>query len=474
MTQKFRESLSLLLIGVLPLHALLVTVGTKIALGPGHAPLTELALWKEFILLTVLCLACFEIFKKRSWGRIDLTDTLILFLLGIALVVSYQLQVPLKQFAFGLKYDFFPLVAFIVLRRVQWSEWFRVLLIRVILMIGALVAAFGVLTFFVPQSFFAMLGYSDLHSLYLPGGPLAAFQQIGESGVRRIQSTMSGPNQLGLWLLLPWSVGVLEFLATFDQPHRLIRLIFPQNGSGRPRWFYGVYLLLIGTALLLTFSRSAWIAAAVIALTAVWMQFSVKEAARHLLRVTGLSVMCLLLVVVLAPNTLIRLSSSRDHLLKPLHAMKVMQENPLGLGLGAAGPASNRVSDACVFLDAGADTAWAADRPDLCVFAGDVQVQPEEPACNCPFVTENWYLQIGTELGFIGMILFMLLTLTILRRLYVPNANTDEPNDILSPEVFLPFLGISVAAIFLHSWEGAAVAYSLWLMAAVAFAKREA
>ncbi|MDA1208871.1 MAG: O-antigen ligase family protein [bacterium] len=496
MIQKFRESLSLLLIGALPLHALIVTLGTKLSIGPGHAPLTELALWKELVLGLILIFSIVEIANcklktarlrqgfigqakkiphtKYHIPKIDMTDAAILSLLAIAAALSYRLQLPLRQVAFGFRYDFLPLIIFLIVRRVDWSEWFRVLLLRVILITGGAVAGFGILTFFMPQSFFTMLGYSDLHSLYLPGGPLAAFQQIGDSGMRRIQSTMSGPNQLGLWLLLPWSIGVLELLARFDTSHRLIRLIFPQNNSSKVRWFYGLYLFLIGTALLLTFSRSAWVAAAVIALTAVLMQFSAKEAVRHILRVSGLTAMCLLLVVVLAPNLLIRLSSSRDHILKPLHAMHVIRENPLGLGLGAAGPASNRVSDACVFLGAGADTTWAADRPNLCVFAGGVQVQPVEPACHCPFVTENWYLQIGVELGVVGMLVFLLLNLTILRRLYVPNANTEEPNDILSPEVFLPFLGISVAALFLHSWEGAAVAYSLWLMAGVAFAKRDA
>ncbi len=45
MLQRFRESLSLILIAVLPMHAMLVTVATHALSGQNHAPLAAIALW---------------------------------------------------------------------------------------------------------------------------------------------------------------------------------------------------------------------------------------------------------------------------------------------------------------------------------------------------------------------------------------------------------------------------------------------
>jgi hypothetical protein len=130
-----------------------------------------------------------------------------------------------------------------------------------------------------------------------------------------------------------------------------------------------------------------------------------------------------------------------------------MMEHPFGTGLGSAGPASNAVTDTCVMLDAGADTSWAKDRTDLCVFVGGQQVQPMNDVCSCPVLTENWYLQWGVEMGFLGLVLSLLLFLFVFFK------------NVRSPAA-LAFLGISVAGVFLHSFEDAAVAYSIWLLVA--------
>ena len=52
--QRVREYLTLVLIGLLPFHAFLVTVFTKIIKGNGNAPLTLLALWKEMLIVIIL------------------------------------------------------------------------------------------------------------------------------------------------------------------------------------------------------------------------------------------------------------------------------------------------------------------------------------------------------------------------------------------------------------------------------------
>lgn len=168
----------------------------------------------------------------------------------------------------------------------------------------------------------------------------------------------------------------------------------------------------------------------------------------------------------LFPSVFFRLSSSRGHLVRPMEAAVKMFRNPFGLGLGAAGPASNRVSEPCVFLRPQDDPAWAKSQPTLCVFLGSTQVQPLDHVCACPFLPENWYLQVGVELGVLGCVLFIALVVLILRRLGMENGKWKMDN--FQFVAFLSFLGISIAALFLHAWEDAAVAYTGWILVAVA------
>ena len=215
--QRIRESLALLLIILLPFHALLVTVLTKVIAGRGHAPLGRLAVWKEGVLAVILCLAVVEIIllvKQRSASSaqrlaLDVLDYLIFILIFLSFVLfAYRLPLSASSFIYGFKYDLLPLIAFLILRRVAWSEVFLERIMKMLLIVGGIVAAYGILTLFLPASFFHFLGYSDAHSLYLPDQSLSAFQQISNSALKRIQGPMSGPNQLGIWLLIPIAIAV--------------------------------------------------------------------------------------------------------------------------------------------------------------------------------------------------------------------------------------------------------------------------
>lgn len=426
--QTLRQRLTLALVALLPFHALLVTAGTKVISGPGNSPMTMLALWKEVVLGVILIVAVVEILRKRVF-KLDTIDWLIIALLAISLLLFfYQLPPTTYHLLFGFKYDFIPLIAFLILRRVSWSEQFRYQVIDILIWLGGAISLYGIFTLFASDSFFLLLGYSDLHSLYTPDGPLAAYQQIGGSSLRRMQSTMSGPNQLGLWLLVP------------------LGLILAKGVRGK---VLSSLFLVLSLAILLTFSRSAWVAAAVMTGIALWKNLSRKQ----LLFIVHCSLFILVVALFAFPNIILRSASTSDHLRRPLQAVQTIIEHPFGLGLGTAGPASNRVSDTCVHLEAGADASWAADRPQLCVFAGDIQVQPQTP-CHCPVLPENWYLQIGVEMGIVGFILFVTLTIVVLLRL--------RP----TPYALFPFVGISIVALFLHAWEDAAVAYTVWLLVA--------
>ncbi|MDP6561639.1 MAG: hypothetical protein QF793_01810 [Candidatus Peribacteraceae bacterium] len=433
MLQTLRQRLTLVLLAALPLHALLVTVGTKVIAGPGNAPMTGLALWKEALLLVILGIAVVEMLSSfcrdapwRVSTEVDVIDVLIISLVALsAILFFYQLPATSYQLLLGFKYDFIPLVALLVLRRVEWSKAFKYQLMNILIAVGGIIALYGIATLFAPQSFFSWLGYGDLHSLYRPTGPLAAFQQIGGTGIRRIQSTMSGPNQLGLWLLIPLSIALIRKKSV------------------------GVFIVF---AMFLTLSRSALLAAGVMVAVVLWKQLPRKKFLQFVGALFCLSFVFSIVAYFFAADIVIRTASTSDHISRPLQAIRLIAERPLGYGLGTAGPASNRVSDTCVYLEEGDDPSWAQAHQDLCVFVGETQVQPEDRECSCPFLPENWYLQMGVEMGVLGLALFAMLVIVILRRLGK------------SPFVFLVFLGISIAALFLHAWEDSAVAYTVWVL----------
>ncbi len=439
----FRERLTLLLLALLPFHAFLVTVLTQAIAGPSHAPVAVLAIWKEAVLVVILAIAFAELTKKRTMPVADTFDCIILGLVFVALALRITNDQSLTMFAFGFKYDLFPLVAFLLLRRVDWSDWCKTLLPKMMIAVGCIVAAYGIIAEFLPLRFFVWLGYSDLHSLYVANGPLAAFQELEGGMLRRAQSFMSGPNQLGLWLLIP------------------LGLLLDQYNS--KKMFTGK-LVAIGTlllvALVLSFSRAAWIAAAVMMIVPFVRSTNVLHRKKLYIAILGFLACFGIAVALMFPSVFLRFQSSSDHIRKPVEAIRLMMDHPLGLGLGTAGPVSNRFSDTCVKLPKEADWSWAKDRQDLCVFVDGTQVQPQSRTCACPLLTENWYLQIGVELGVIGFVLYLTLTLLILKRLWKSKDSS----------VLLSFLGLSIAALFLHAFEDSAVSYTLWVMLASAFA----
>ena len=96
-------------------------------------------------------------------------------------------------------------------------------------------------------------------------------------------------------------------------------------------------------------------------------------------------------------------------------------------------------------------------------------MQPANRTCSCPLLTENWYLQWGVEMGVLGLLLSLMIPFFVLRKTEVVShpptlASYGRAGKAQMNWPILAFLGISVAGLFLHSFEDAAVAYSVWLL----------
>ncbi len=489
MVRSIRQSLTLFLLAALPFHAFFVTFWTNILVGPGHSPLFSLAIWKEVVLMVILILCIVEVLwvneqrvTENQKLRLDLLDLLIVALLGLSLfTTTLHSSLFTLHFALGFKYDFLPLIAFLILRRVSWNAAWKRTVLLTLLLVSVSVAVIGLITLPLPSGVFTMLGYSPAHSTYIPSGPLAEFQLLSDTGLRRIQSTFAGPNQFGIYLLLPWSIGVLAALGAFRSP------LIARGSADRlrhllPHVAQSSVLFAIGIAgtLLFTYSRSAWLGAIVILLVALWLfkrsaEYGVgpkqapkpppRDESSHLVALL-LAACALASLVIYAPVLPLR-STTLAHLTRPVEAIRIILQEPYGRGLGSAGPAQHRVSDVCLHYPLGADTQWAKLRPDLCIFRGGYQVQPRNRDCRCPVIPESWYLQIGVELGVLGLLLYVILIILTLKKLsfHVPRSTFHSLSTLF-------FLGVVVAGLFLHSFEDSAVAYTAWVLAAVALPKR--
>jgi hypothetical protein len=470
MLKQVRHWLILALLALLPFHALIVTAGTKALLGAGNSPMTVLAMWKEGVIALLFVVGIVELGiglrtkdlglrnfssvihgKARLVWKSDVPTICILVMLIIAIAISathYSLLTT--HFIFGFKYLFIPLIFFLLLKNLEWDrEFIEKKVLASLLVVGGIVAVYGIASFFLPTSFFTALGYSDAHSLYAPGSSLSAFQQISGTGIRRIQSVMSGPNQLGLWLLVPFSIGIVFAFRT-----KVLSI----------KYHVLSILGLIAIALFLTFSRSAWIAAFIITIIASGILLKGKWKVATVSSLIGVSIIGISTVAFLYPELFVRSISNQHHFERTRDGITMMLNKPLGHGLGSAGPASNRTSDACVYFEEGSDFSWAKDRNDLCIFVGNMQVQPQDKTCKCPVLPENWYVQIGIELGVAGFILFITLTIVVIRKLLTTNYSLPTA---------LMFIGISIASLFLHAWEDSAVAYTVWGMVGISLARRD-
>jgi hypothetical protein len=97
-------------------------------------------------------------------------------------------------------------------------------------------------------------------------------------------------------------------------------------------------------------------------------------------------------------------------------------KNPLGMGLGTVGPASVRFEKR---------------------------------------LTENWFLQIALEMGWLGLILFLAILIELSRKLLADRKN------LLKIGLFLSLLGISVTGLFTHSFEETTTVLLLMIFSAL-------
>jgi len=405
---------------LMPLHAFLTVWGASLI---GHY--TALRLWKE-ALLTLCCVGLvYLVVVDRTIRGHALTRLLVWLVVLYALVnlvwgaVAYQRHdLDLKALGYGLIVDLrFPAFFLVTWAAALRTGRLRASWQRLVLWPAVVVVAFGLLQALVlPYDFLAHFGY----------GPktIPAYETINSNiHYLRIASTLRGANPLGAYLVVP--ISVLTVLIARGQ-RKLPYLLLLAGALG---------------ALYFSFSRSAWFAAALSVGLAVLLSQRSRGVQLRLLSLAALVVIVTgSLLLVLHNNvrfqniafhtqahSAVATTSDEGHAAALRGGLRDVAHNPFGAGPGSAGPAS---------------------------------IYNNHPAR----IAENFYVQVGQETGWLGLLLFLMINAGVGYLLWL------RRTDPLALSLFVSLIGLTFINLLSHAWADDTLAYVWWGLAGIAMA----
>ncbi len=408
------------LLAYMPFHILLSTwIGTSFGV------LTAAKVAKEGILV-IGFMATLAASVRQPWfpGLLKSRLTwLIVAYTGIHVLLALVRSTDQDAEILGLVYNTRFLMFFVygaLLARLYDGHSLMRQALRTVFLASLVVFVFGVVQYtLLPDNALARLGYARSN------GVLPAFFIDDKPDLERVMSTLRDPNSLGSFVIVISSIALAFFIRDRRPPVRKIM-------TG---------LLITGLLCLwFTFSRSAWlgfvVAAAVVAaassrnkLTSINIRRYLPVAAAALLIISGF--MLVFRNTYLVRNVLFHADEST--VLESPNELRIrfwqesvgdIARKPLGHGPGTAGLASIRNEKQGTVLN------------------------------------ENYYLQIGYELGIAGLALFVALLVAVgYRLLKISGAN------ILALGLVAGLAGLVVTNFLVHIWSNEAVAYTWWGLA---------
>lgn len=295
-------------------------------------------------------------------------------------------------------------------------------IMRLAVGVAVVVAALGVVQYFLPRDILTHIGYG------IDRGARANFSIDNAAGFTRVMSTLRDPNSLAAYLLVPMSA---------------VTVVVLRNDSRRRRIAAATALSVMGVAMIMTFSRSAWMAAIItLGLTVLWRyrSFAVTFVKRFGFALVALVILGAGIAYSQRHSSFVTsyithssqgstdIDSNEYHWLFVKQGIEGIVHQPLGHGPGTAGLAS---------------------------------IQNPKGS----FLTENYYVQIGYELGLIGLLVFVGMQVWIYMQLW--RRRTDG---ILPVILLASFWGYVLMNMLLHTWSNEAVACQWWLLAGMALA----
>lgn len=412
-----------LIVVVMPVHAFISTwLGTTIG------PLLVWKSWKEILLVTLApvvvwyCVLRPDV-AKIIWQR--RVNKLIFLYVLLHILLSFSSTVSPEAVVAGLMMNLRFLAIFVLVQIIAQANppqlrRLRELVPRWLLWVALGLGVLAVLQVYVlPRDFLVQFGYNK-------DTTIAPYILVDENpNALRAFATMRGPNTLGEFLLLPIAVALCAIYAK------------------RRDWLAWAGLALGLVAIFLTGSRSAWLGA-FIALAVAAIMIVPKQ---HIVKWTKLAAIPLLIAIVAVGWAAVSIPAVRlaifhsspgdsslsegstdKHWESTLSGIQDAVRNPWGSGPGSAGPAS--------FYNATGTN-----------------------------LSENYYVQIAQEVGWIGLGLFIAICFYTVRDIVRRRA------DLLATALLASFAGIAFINILLHGWADDPTALVWWALAGLYIGK---
>ena len=400
------------LVGLMPFHALIyVWLGTNL----GH--IDWFKIWPELAIAALTPLAVMSFVRDDKLRGVLMSrkiNWLILWYVALHLAIAAWRQPELKALIAGLMTNL-RIVAMLLLGQIMAHQWpdrkTAETFARVVIFTGLATVVFAVLQVTIlPDDFLRWFGYGST--------TIRPYTKLHEgSNVLRFSSTLRGPNPFGAYLVV------------------ILSSLLNRSYRSKQRTVVLFTVALAATALLFSFSRSAWIASVIACGLAYWVH-ALPNARRRVGLIAAAGVVLLATgVVIFRDNNVIEnaffhtdesnvaSTSDEGHLAALRAGVQGVAEDPLGDGPGTAGPASVNLTKMS------------------------------------PRISENYYLQLAQEVGVIGLVLFLLIFALVMQRAYAQRL-------YVWPQVLLVSgIGLAVANMLLHVWADDTLGIIWWAMA---------
>lgn len=285
---------------------------------------------------------------------------------------------------------------------------------QIILIASTITCLFAFVQFVLPKDLMTHFGYS------VERGAKPAFFIDDKPDFPRVMSTIRDPNSYGAYLVLPLTLLWVMFFKNSWSRSRLLLLLFVH-----------------GLALLLTFSRGAWLGAAMaLFIATIYLERKpfILFWHKHKVLVAGL------VVVAFAGGIMMRNSYVFQNVI--LHSDKsTVMADPNELRVQLQNKAIRDIAEDPEGHGPGT--------------AGLVSIGNPKGT----FLTENYYLQIGYELGVLGLVIF--LAILALVGVLLVNVRDSEDRVVLLSS----FFAYAFISLLIHLWSNEAVAAQWWILA---------
>lgn len=405
-----------MILALVPFHAFLTVWLSSFGLS-----YTALRLWSAGLLLILIgCVAMWFVQDKalRVWAAQSYLIQLVALFVVINVVMGLRGltlgTVSSEAFWLGLLLNLRYITFFVALLVLaKYSRWPLNKYLRIVMISAVIVSAFAVLQYTaLPADFLRHFGYST--------ATIEPMETINNNPEYiRVASTLRGANPLGAYMVV-----IIAIIVAFWR--RLQR-----------KTLWGMVLALSTGALVFSFSRSAWLGLIVAVLFEIALHIKGRK---EWLRAGGAAGIAVVLLggLLLAfhtnsavqnalyhtdDNSTVATSSNDKRSSALMSGLRDVIHEPLGRGTGSAGPASVH--------------------------------NTKSPAR----LAENYYLQLGQELGWVGLITYLALSVVVGSELW------RRREDPLARGLLTAFVGLIVVNMLSHAWTDDTLAFTWWGLA---------